>query len=316
MRKYLFVSLAVSFLFLSNVYGQEKATGQLRPRAGHPPGDPDLCADGPGQASITQRGTHKFRQLGETIEIPLRGDSVPGSVADCEPVELDLHWTNGRNNGSNFNVTFLDSNNRPIYARQITAFMTGVLQLPLSSFDAQPVFGSLAMINIPINVTIQAVRPFAAPANLSYTVTRVPRASNQRDNEEEREKSEAAEAPKAEDSRAGHNWGAGQGNEIVSIHNAVRLIGASRLPVIQIELKTSRPFPVREAPLQLRIGKKIFLDELSGDYTGRRLTLSLTPEMFAELKDGDEIVVFFGKPFADGDVWNFGKLNKSRRREQ
>jgi hypothetical protein len=84
-----------------------------------------------------------------------------------------------------------------------------------------------------------------------------------------------------------------------------------------MELKTSRPFPAREVPLQLQIGKKIFIDELSGDYTGRKLTLSLTPEMFAELKDGDEIVAFFSKPdgnaSADHDVWNFGKLRKGRR---
>jgi len=132
---------------------------------------------------------------------------------------------------------------------------------------------------------------------------------------EEREKSEAAEAQKAEDSRAEQRRGAGQANEIVSIRDAVRLIGTSRLPVIQIELKTSRPFPVREVPLQLQIGMKIFLDELSGDYTGRKLTLSLTPEMFAELKDGDEIVAFFTQPdpnrVVERDVWYFGKLNKS-----
>ena len=105
-----------------------------------------------------------------------------------------------------------------------------------------------------------------------------------------------------------------QENEVVRIHNAVRLIGGSRLPVVQIELKTSRPFPVSDAPLQLQVGKRVFIDELSGDYTGRKLTLSLTPEMFAELADGDEIRAFFGKPegqgSADRDVWNFGKLKK------
>jgi hypothetical protein len=312
MRKYLLVPLAVSFLFLNNVYGQKKPGGQPTPRAGHPRGETDACADLSGQSSAT----HQFRQMGETIEIPLRGESVPASVADCEPVTLDLHWTNGRNNGSNFNVTFLDGNNRPVYAKQITAFMSGVLQFPLSSFDAQPGNGSsLEMISIPVTVTIQAVRPFAAPANLSYRVTRVPRASN-REQKEEPEKGETAEAQPAEYSRAVHSQDAGQGNEIVSVHYAVRLIGASRLPVIQIELKTSRPFPVRDVPLQLRIGKKVFLDELSGDYTGRKLTLSLTPEMFAELKDGDEIIAFFSKPFADGDVWYFGKLNKETGRKQ
>jgi hypothetical protein len=228
---------------------------------------------------------------------------VPASVADCEPVTLELRWANGRNNGSNFKVTFLDGNNSSIYTRTISAFLTGELQLPLSSFDTRPAYGSsLALISVPTAVTIQAVPPFAAPASLSYTVTRVARAAKQRDKNEEREKGDAEEESR-------------QGNEIVSIHNAVRLIGASRLPVVQIELRTSRPFPVRDVPLRLQIGKKIFIDELSGDYTGRKLTLSLTPEMFAELKDGDEIVAFFskvdGNGSADQEVWNFGKLTKT-----
>ncbi len=300
MRKYLLVPLAVSLLFTGNTYGQERAERRV-------------CADLPGETSAT----YKFRQLGETIEISLRGDSVPASVAECEPVALALHWSNGRNNGSNFNVTFLDGDNRPIFAKQFTAFMSGVLEFPLSSFDAQPEYGStLGMISVPTTVTIQAVRPFAAPANLSYRITRVPRVSKQREKQEEREKGEAAEARKEEQSRAGsaagQPRGAGQGNEIASIHDAVRLIGASRLRVVQIELKTSRPFPVKDMPLQLQIGKRVFVDELSGDYTGRKLTLSLTPEMFAELKDGDEIVAFFSQSDQKaGDVWHFGKLNKS-----
>ena len=308
MRKYLLVPLVVSLLSLSNVYGQEKSGGQPTSRADHRREETDACADRSGRSSAT----HQFRQMGETIEIPLRGDSVPASLADCEPVALDLHWINGRNNGSNFNVTFLDGNNRPIYAKQITAFMSGVLQFPLSSFDAQPMLGSsLEMISIPITVTIQAVRPFAAPANLSYRVTRVLRASNPQDQKDEREKGEKDEARNAADGRPAHSHDAGL-NEIVGIHSAVRLIGASRMPVIQIELKTSRPFPIKDVPLQLQIGKRVFVDELSGDYIGRKLTLSLTPEMFAELRDGDEIVAFFSQSDQkQGDVWHFGKLIKS-----
>ena len=279
MRKNLLVPLAMCFLFSVTAYGQEKTEAHF-------------CADLPGQTS----GTQTFRYSGETIEIPIRGEDVPPSVAECEPVALDVRWANGRNKGSNFKVTFLDENKRPIYSKYFSGFMVGVVQYPLSSFD-QPMYGpSLVMISVPSSVTIQAGKPFAAPVGLSYTVTRVTRPSKTR---EERKKGEAEEDAK-------------QGNEIVSIHDAVRLIGSSRLPLVQMELKTSRPFPAREVPLQLQIGKKIFIDELSGDYTGRKLTLSLTPEMFAELEDGDEIVAFFSKPngdaSADQDVWNFGKL--------
>jgi hypothetical protein len=284
MRKNLLVLLAMYFLFLGTAYGQEKTEAHL-------------CADLPGQTS----GTHRFRHFGETIEIPIRSDDVPATVADCEPVALEVRWANGRNNGSNFKVTFLDANKRPIYSKYFSGFMAGIVQYPLSSFD-KPMYGSSpAMISVPASVTFQAGEPFAAPVSLSFTVTRVTRPSKKK---EERKNGGAQEDAK-------------QGNEIVSIHNAVRLIGASRLPLVQMELKTSRPFPARDVPLQLQIGNKIFIDELSGDYTGRKLTLSLTPEMFAELRDGDEIVAFFSKPdgnaSADQDVWNFGKLNKGSR---
>lgn len=291
MRKNILVSLAVSLLFLVNTYGQEKPEGQPALRAS----GAGSCMDGG-----SQKATHRFRQLGEKIEIPIRGQGVPASVADCEPVSLELHWANGRNNGSNFNVTFLDGSNTPVFSRQITAFLTGVIQFPLTSFEAQP-STSLAMIGIPTLVIIQAAPPFAAPANLSYTVTRVARAP-------------AAGVRSNRQVEAGR-----QENQVISIHNAVRLIGGSRLPLVQLELKTSRPFPVTEAPLQLQIGKKVFIDELSGDYTGRKLTLSLTPEMFSELTDGDEITAFIstpdGKASPEDDVWHFGKLNKSKRRE-
>ena len=179
--------------------------------------------------------------------------------------------------------------------------MSGVRHLTLSSVDTQPVYGtSMAMISVPTVITIQTIPPFAPPASLSYSVTRVARASG------------------AAGRSRGQHVETNAGNEVVSIRNAVRLIGSSRLPLVQIELRTSRPFPVSDMPLQLQIGKKVFIDELSGDHTGRRLLVSLTPEMFAELEEGDEIVAFFGKreQRTDGGVWNFGKLNKGRLQEQ
>lgn len=105
------------------------------------------------------------------------------------------------------------------------------------------------------------------------------------------------------------------GNVVAGITNAVRLIGGRRQPLVQISLKTSRPFPPKNNALRLQVGRRFFLDELSGDHTGRSLTLTLTPEMFAELKEGADIVAFFNRPdrsgYADTDIWFFGKLNKS-----
>jgi hypothetical protein len=220
-------------------------------------------------------------------------------IDDCQVVALELRWANGRNNGSNFNVTFVDGANRPIYTRQLNGFLTGTIQFslsPASSLESRPWLGTPWMISVPSSVTIQAVSPVAPPANLSYRVIRLARASRQKT--EERRKAET-----------------GNENEIVSIHNAVRLIGATRVSLVQIELKTARPFPVKDIPLQLQIGRRVFLNELSGDYTGRKLSLSLTPEMFAELEDGAEIMAFFDRS-ESGDVWHFGPLNKKLLRKE
>ncbi len=284
MKKNLLVSLTL-FLCLAPVNEAGNAHGQQTT-------EPRICPDVPGDTSAT----HRFRQQGETIEIPIRGEHVPASVADCEPVSLDLQWSNGRNNGSNFSVIFLDNNDRPISRKSIVGFQDGLAQLPLSSFGTHAVRGaSMSMISVPTTVTIQAVAPFAAPASLSYRVVRVPRAPRM----------------SREETRVGNEREA-SGNEVVSIQRATRLIGNSRVPLVQIELRTNRPFPVREIPLQLQIGNKIFLDELSGDYSGRKLTVSLTPEMYADLKDGEEIRAFFGdaKNVAQQDVWRFGTLKK------
>jgi hypothetical protein len=422
----------------------------------------EVCPDPPPQTS----GSHVFRKAGETFDIPI-------SVADCQPVAFVLHWSNGRNNGSLLNVTFLDSNNQPIYSRGVSVFQTGILEIPFASPDAQPWFAAAAVFSVPATVVIQAVQPFAYPAGISYTVTR--RAARMRSRS--RETSQAATQPEASTtiqpisvnlpvldeqvamklrtaegrllSQGQGSWGAtgesvryklkelrlpeprgmeihgkrqtvefayrltlsgaesrssqragttplpslskfgliwlddaalpafsldsqeistliydpsvlrdgaeiavsnadgsdmyslverlkyqpeGQsltsnvrtnsereeGTEVVSIRRAVRVIGASRMPLVQIELRTNRPFPPKDSALQLQIGKRFFLNELTGDPTGRTLTLTLTEEIFAELTEGAAIVAFFNKPdrsgFADREVWHFGRLDKSMQR--
>jgi hypothetical protein len=328
MSKNLRVPLAVSLLFLAPAYIQSNGDAYSQVVGSNAFAQENvasrICADVPGQTS----GTRRFQRLGETIEISLRRDvkaadgtpegdgRTPASRVDCEPVALDLHWSNGRNNGSNFNLTFLDSTNKPIYTKSFSGFLAGNLEFDLSSSDFRRVYASsMTVFSVPAVVRIQAVSPFAAPVSLSYTVTRVARPAKTSRNEEDgirvngESLSAAEEEPEAVGSRVKQD--ASEGNQVVSIRDVVRLIGASKLPVVQIELKTAHPFPIKAVPLQLQIGKQVFVDELSGDYTGRKLTLSLTPEMFAELHDGDEIVASFGKREAtEGKVWYFGKLVK------
>jgi hypothetical protein len=253
-----------------------------------------LCADATKQTS----GLYRFRKAWDSFEIDLRENS-PG-FENCEAVSLELHWANGRNNGGNFNVTFVDASNRPIYTRQLSGFMTGNYEFPLSlsGVESKPWLGTPWMVTLPASVTIQAVPPFAPPSNIYYTVRRVARVSKLTPESDGEHRSTVERGKRRADD-----------NEIVSIHSAVRLVGSTRIPLIQIELRTSLPFPVRDEALKLQIGKREFLNELGGDYTGRKLTLSLTAEMFAELEDGSEIVAFFDKA-EHGDVWYFGRLSK------
>ena len=80
------------------------------------------------------------------------------------------------------------------------------------------------------------------------------------------------------------------------------------MSLVQIELKSATPFPVHDIPLKLRIGERVFVDELAGEYSGRILTLSITPKMFMDLEDGAEIFAFYD----DQESWSFGKLWKDR----
>ncbi|HBB87081.1 MAG TPA: hypothetical protein DC047_05655 [Blastocatellia bacterium] len=119
------------------------------------------CPDPPPQTS----GSHSFRQQGESFDIPI-------SVEDCQPVSLELRWANGRNNGSNFQVTFLDSDNQAIYSKEISGFLNGSFLFPFATLEPRPSLSSLSLVSVPVKVTIEAVRPFAFPAMITYRVTR------------------------------------------------------------------------------------------------------------------------------------------------
>lgn len=382
------------------------------------------CPDPAPQTS----GTYRFRQLGETIIIPI-------SIADCHPVALDLHWSNGRNNGGLFAVTFLDSSHQPIFTKTFSGFMIGTSHFPLTTLAPQLALGSRSLVSLPASVTIQTLRPFSAPASISYVVTRV--SPHPHVKYEELDQSTGLnlrtspgtilingesgtvpgskvsfrysleevtlDEPREFDlngdravlksafrltllggqplSREGLIWlddaalpaytphnsqgiatliydrsvlregaeisvsnldGSGmttlaerlrlpgskgspveysteEGNAIAGIHSAARLVGATRQSLVQIELQTNRMFPPRDVPLQLQIGRQFFLYELSGNPNGRKLTVTLTPEAYAQLKEGAEIVAYYGKPdrsgFSGKDIWLFGRLRKAMSNE-
>jgi hypothetical protein len=364
-------------------------------------------------------GSHSFRHVGETFDIPI-------TLGDCQAISLTLRWSNGRNNGSLFNLTFFDGDERPLYTKQISAFLTGMFEFPLMPVEQQS-YGLVSLKSVPALVTVQSASPFGPPAVLSYTITRANRRPRGRlrgidtklattlqtapgtllsttsaytltelalpqprelEVPSKRKTVRSAfrlqlapEAVAAAGNAIDLIWiddiavpvyrtsgdpGASigalifddavlkngaeisvsnlaanrfqsfpdrlvyqskastlpsdlavseEGNVVTSIKNAARVIGGRRQSLVQIQLQTNRPFPARESALRLQVGKRVFVEELAGDYTGRTLTLTLTPEMFAELKDGAAIMAFYGKPDGSGssgaEVWYFGRLNKS-----
>jgi hypothetical protein len=362
-------------------------------------------------------GKHTFRRAGDIVTIPV-------TVGDCQPVALDLRWTNGPNNGSNFVVTFLDENEQPIFSQLVYGFMTGNREYPFFG-ESQPWMGNGGVSIVPASVQVQAVQPYANPVAISYRVSRAPSRHPQAKKVERIDEKFVADlrsaagrllvdehpseslsyqleeiqlsAPReleirgrtesvdrafrltvkgGDVSSAALIWiddaplpavwsyerrnitavifdssilrdGAeisisnpegrqlrssserlripanlrvatatsDASNSVVAIRRATRTIGANRYPTVQIELRSSRPVPARETPLQLQVGKRFFLEELSGDASGKTLMLTLTPEVFAELKDGAEIVAFFNRPdrsgASDQNLWRFARLNKS-----
>jgi hypothetical protein len=107
-----------------------------------------------------------------------------------------------------------------------------------------------------------------------------------------------------------------EGNSIAAIRSTLRILEAMREHLIQIEMRTSRAFPIRNARLEVQIGKQFFVNQLAADTSGYGLTLSLSPEQFASLKDGADVLAFYNSPNRSGtfarDIWYFGRLDKGR----
>jgi hypothetical protein len=102
-----------------------------------------------------------------------------------------------------------------------------------------------------------------------------------------------------------------EGNAIVGIRTLLRITGSTRQPFVEIEMRTDRPFPIRNAALEVQIGKRFFMAGGAGSKAG----VFLQPEEFAQLNDGAEVIAFYSSPDRSGafakEIWYFGRLNKS-----
>jgi hypothetical protein len=92
---------------------------------------------------------------------------------------------------------------------------------------------------------------------------------------------------------------------------------------VDIEVHSSRPFPVRDDVIVLRIGDKDFLrSRAPADGNLNTLIFSLSAAEFSQLKDGDRMTVGFASrlriperasdPSDPSRHWDFGTLDRSR----
>jgi hypothetical protein len=111
------------------------------------------------------------------------------------------------------------------------------------------------------------------------------------------------------------------GKPDVNTVKSVKAVGSH----VEVELHSSREFPVRDEVIVLRIGKKEFLTSRSpADGSLKTLIFSIPADEFAQLADGETMSVGFGRGRVDlpeqaaGAAreavrrWDFGKLDKSQ----
>ena len=111
--------------------------------------------------------------------------------------------------------------------------------------------------------------------------------------------------------------GAPPDTNVVKSIRAATFNGAA---VIEIELQSSKEFPMRDQIVVLRIGNKDFMRSRSpANGSLNTLIFMLTPEDFGQLADGASMSVRYGMEYseepaaqsADNARWQFGQLNKS-----
>jgi hypothetical protein len=106
----------------------------------------------------------------------------------------------------------------------------------------------------------------------------------------------------------------------MNVVKSIRAATFSGAAVIEIELQSSKEFPMRDQIVVLRIGNRDFMKSRSpADGSLKTLIFMLTPEDFGQVADGASMSVRYGLEYsdepaaqgADNSRWQFGQLNKS-----
>ena len=91
--------------------------------------------------------------------------------------------------------------------------------------------------------------------------------------------------------------------------NVVKSIKTNQSSNVEIELKSTKEFPVRDAVIELRIGNQTFKRSRPGpDGSLNTIIFVLTHDEFVRINTGDSVTVGF---FHEPPGWNFGNLDKT-----
>jgi hypothetical protein len=101
-------------------------------------------------------------------------------------------------------------------------------------------------------------------------------------------------------------WGARAGGAEM---NVVKSIKTNQSGDVEIELKSTREFPVRDAVIELRISNQTFRRSRPGpDGSLNTIIFVLTDDEFVRINTGDLVTVGFSH---EPPGWNFGNVDKT-----
>lgn len=110
-------------------------------------------------------------------------------------------------------------------------------------------------------------------------------------------------------------YGADEVNVVKRIQTAaVKAEGRSSGPPVEIQVDSTKEFPVRDAVVVLNIGGKEFtMSRSPEDGSLNTLIFTVSASDWASLKSGDSMAVYFGQDDVKNPEarWNFGALDKT-----